>query len=187
MGQLQRHCPRGYRQQQQQQQQQKAAAAQSSAKSGSEGPAAKRQKASEQLPPAPDDAVSLYDVLYKASKAGVNLQASTPAPSSAAAAAAGGGGGASAAEGPSTSIEELLRRAEHAGRAVPDALAARGWGGADEEHLISDAALRRLMELQGVNKVGGLCCLLLRMESAAQRGVVSAVINVCLPQGWSLW
>jgi hypothetical protein len=141
-------------QQQKQQQQQKAAAAQSAAKSGSDGPAAKRQKASEQLPPAPDDAVPLYEVLYKASKAGVNLQASAAA----AGAAAGAAGAVSAAEGPSTSIEDILRRAEYAGRAVPDAVAARGRGGSDDEQLIPDAALKRLMELQGLNKVGGCCC-----------------------------
>lgn len=149
-----------------------AAAAAAGSKPAAEGPPAKRQKTADALPPAPEDAQSLYEVLYKAEKAGAGiLKAATAGAAAAAAAAAGAPGSAAAAaaaaatvgsvaDGPVTSVDDLLRRAEaQAGRAAIEP-AGRGRGGADkaadEDKLIAESALKRLMELQTLNRVSFL-------------------------------
>jgi len=118
----------------------------------------KRAKAADVLPAAPDDAVSLQEVLRKAARAG-GLPAVTNAGPAAAAVAASG----AAAEGPSSTIDEILRKAETQVKADAAAAAAVGSGAirgrvgeraTDDSKIISDFALRRILELQGLNKVG---------------------------------
>lgn len=154
-------------QQAQQQQQQKAAAAAASKPAG-EGAPAKRQKTADAFPPAPDDAQSLYEVLYKAEKAGAGILKSAAAASAAAAATAAGASVSvaaaaaaaatgSAADGPVTGVDEILRRAEaQAARAAAEP-AGRGRAGAekaaDDDKLMPDSAIKRLLELQALNRV----------------------------------
>jgi membrane protein involved in colicin uptake len=154
--------------QQAQQQQQKAAAAAAAGKPAGEGAAAKRQKTADAFPAAPDYAQSLYEVLYKAEKAGAGILKSAAAASAAAAATAAGASASVAAaapaaatglaaDGPVTSIDEILRRGEaQAARAAAEP-AGRGRVGADkavdDDKLMSDSAIKRLLELQALNRV----------------------------------
>jgi hypothetical protein len=179
--------------QQAQQQQQQMAAAAAAGKPAGEGAPAKRQKTADAFPAAPDDAQSLYEVLYKAEKAGAGILKSAVAAAAAAAAATAAGGSASvaaaaaaaasssAADGPVTSVDDILRRAEaQAARAAAET-AGRGRTGADkaadDDKLMSDSAIKRLLELQALNRVSldvvhTTCCQLVgRLSSPPEREV----------------
>ncbi|WIA12092.1 hypothetical protein OEZ85_012168 [Tetradesmus obliquus] len=140
-------------QQQQQQQQQLAEAAK------------KRKRADSLLPPPPEDALSMEAVFGRARMGGgtAALAGLPGIPPSVSAAA-----GALGTDGPALSVDEILRRPEYQRAAAAAAAAAGkpGAGGAaglkggkgrdgrrdDEGRVLPESQLRRLMELQGLNK-----------------------------------
>jgi hypothetical protein len=153
---------------QQQQQQQLAEAAK------------KRKRADSYLLPPPDGALSLEQVIGRQRMGNDGMAA--------AAAAAPGAG----TDGPALSVDEILRRPEYQRGAAAAAAAAGkpGPGGAaglkagrgrdgrrdDESRVLPESQLRRLMELQGLNKVrGSTCgCAVSRMANAAPAAVLQA-------------
>jgi hypothetical protein len=144
-------------QQQQQQQQQQLAEA-----------AKKRKRADSYLLPPPPEALSMESVFARIRMANDGML--PPAAGSAAAAAAAAG---ESTEGPSLSVEYILNKPEYQRAAAAAAAAGKaGAGGAaglkggrgrdgrrdDEGHVLPESQLRRLMELQGLNKVRHSTC-----------------------------
>jgi hypothetical protein len=120
------------------------------------------------LPPPPEDALSLEGVFARARMGGgtaalAGLPGMPPSVTAAAAAAAGGLG----TDGPALSVDEILRRPEYQRAAAAAAAAGKPGAGAaglkgskgrdgrrdDESCALPESKLRRVMELQGLNKV----------------------------------
>eukprot|EP00775_Hariotina_reticulata_P013016 gene13016-13145_t len=125
-------------------------------------PATKKRKL-EQLPMVPDEAISFNDVLLRrqqAPAAGGGLLGALAGFAGSGAAAGAGAGGSSAAglDGPSLSVDEILRRPEfQRGKAGPAAASSSAVGRRledDEARVLPEGQLRRLLELQGLQKGG---------------------------------